>query len=298
MPDVFRLAYVDLATPLLEQAVSYYRDVIGATVVEGGAGGTYLSLGLDHHNIALHAASHPGLRGIGLQVCRGILLEDLAKRLRGAGLTVNAMTDARPGVRTMLDVHVGGHCFQLFPEMDAPAPGFAASGIVPNRIGHLAVLTPDAGKVLRFLTGELGFWTTDWFEERVTFVTCNRDHHVLNVIEAPVTALHHLAFELRGRDHQITAVDQLAHMGRPVLWGPSRHTAGHNYASYHSGADDMLVEFYTDMDVFLPDLNSFEPRPWHGDLPQVPKHWLLSQMTRWETRFEFDFLTAAWGVQP
>jgi len=298
MPNVFRLAYVDLATPSLEQATGYYRDVIGATVIESGAGDTYLSLGLDHHNIALHAAPRPSLRSIGLQLSRDILLEDLAKRLRGSGMTVAAMTDPRPGVRALLEVQAGGHCFQLFQEMDMPAPGFAAAGIVPNRIGHLAVITPDAGKLLQFLTGELGFWKTDWFEEQVTFVTCNRDHHVLNIIEAPVTALHHLAFELRGRDHQITAVDQLAQQGLPVLWGPSRHTAGHNFASYHSGADGMLVEFYTDMDVFLPDLNSFEPRPWHGDLPQLPKHWSFNQMSRWETGFEFDFLTAAWGVEP
>lgn len=298
MPDVFRLAYVDLATPSLDEAVAYYRDVIGATAVETGAGSAYLSLGLDHHNIALHAAPRPGLRNIGLQVCRGVPLAELAERLRGTGLVVETLTDARPGVRTLLQVQVGGHGFQLFQDMDMPAPGFGAAGIVPNRIGHLAVLTPDAGRVLRFLTDGLGFWTTDRFEEQVTFITCNRDHHVLNVIEAPVTALHHLAFELRSRDHQITAVDQLAQTGRPTLWGPSRHTAGHNFASYHHGADDILVELYTDMDVFLPDLNSFEPRPWHGDLPQVPKRWPLSQMTRWDTRFEFDFLTAAWGVQP
>ena len=164
--------------------------------------------------------------------------------------------------------------------------------------GHAVALKTDSRPGAQRSVEVADVGGADGFEVLVTFVTCNRDHHVLNVIEAPVTALHHLAFELRSRDHQITAVDQLAQTGRPVLWGPSRHTAGHNFASYHHGADDILVELYTDMDVFLPDLGSFEPRPWHGDLPQVPKRWLLSQMTRWDTRFEFDFLTAAWGVQP
>lgn len=296
MPNVFRLAYVDLATPALDKATNYYREVIGATVVESGAGGAYLSLGLDHHNIALQAAERPGLRSIGLQVSRDVGLESLATRLRGSGLEVAVKTNARPGVSTLLEVQVGGHCFQLFQAMDTPAPGFAASGIVPNRMGHIALITPDASKLLQFLTSELGFWKTDWFEEQVTFVTCNRDHHVLNIIEGPVTAVHHVAFELRSRDHQLVAVDQLAHKKLPVLWGPSRHTAGHNFASYHSGADGLLVELYTDMDVFLPDLNSFEPRPWHGDLPQVPKRWSFSEMTAWKTRFGFDFLTVAWGV--
>lgn len=296
MPDVFRLAYVDLATPALEEAAAYYRDVIGATVVESGASDAYLSLGLDQHNIALHASPRPGLRSIGLQVGSSVRLEDLATRLRGSGLGAEAKTDSRPGVKSLLEVQVGGHCFQLFQAMEMPAPGFGQKGVVPNRLGHMAVITPDAGKVLQFLTGELGFWKTDWFEEQVTFVTCNRDHHVLNIIEAPVTAVHHIAFELRGRDHQVDAVDKLARNGLPVVWGPSRHTAGHNLASYHHGADGLLVEFYTDMDVFLPDLGSFEPRPWHGDLPQRPKHWPITALTRWETGFSFDLATVAWGV--
>ncbi len=296
MPEVFRLAYVDLATPSLEAATDYYRDVIGATVIESAPSHSYLSLGLDHHNLALHAAPGPALRSIGLQVGRNVRLEDLAARLRRAGLTVDAKTDSRPGVRALLEVRVAGHCFELFEAMDAPAPGFAASGVVPNRLGHMAVLTPDAGKLVQFLTKELGFWTTDWFMEQVTFITCNRDHHVLNIAEAPVTALHHIAFELRGRAHQIEAVDQLARKKHPVVWGPSRHTAGHNLASYHYGADQILVELYSDMDVFLPDLESFEPRPWHEDMPQVPKHWSFDQMTAWQTGFSFDFLTAAWGA--
>jgi len=271
MPDVFRLAYVDLGTPSLEGATAYYRDVIGATVVENGASDAYLSLGLDQHNIALHASPRPGLCKIGLQVGSNVRLEDLAARLRGSGLTVEAKTDSRPGVKSLLDVEVGGHCFQLFQSMDMPAPGFSHTGVVPNRIGHMAVITPDARKLLQFQTNELGFWTTNWFEEQVTFVTCNRDH-------------------------QVDAVDKLTRNGRPVVWGPSRHTTGHNLASHHYGADGLLVEFYTDMDVFLPDLDSFEPRLWHGDLPQKPKHWPITEMTRWQTGFEFDMAAVAWGV--
>ena len=296
MPNVFRLAYVDLATASLDEAVEYYSGIIGATSVESDGNAAYLSLGLDHHNIALHAAPSPGLRAIGLQVGRGVPLDDLARQLRGLGLTATVKTDSRPGVATLLEVPVAGHTFHLFGEMYAPAPGFGARGIVPNRVGHLAVLTPEADKLLRFLTDGLGFWTTDWFEEQVTFVTCNRDHHVLNVIQAPIAAAHHLAFELRGRDHQFHAVDQLARWGHPIVWGPSRHTAGHNLASYHYGADRLLVELYTDMDVYVPDLDNFEPRPWHEDMPQRPQHWRLTQMTAWETRYEFDFLTVAFGT--
>lgn len=36
--------------------------------------------------------------------------------------------------------------------------------------------------------------------------------------------------------------------------GPARHTAGHNVASYHHGADDAIIELYNDVDVFVPEL--------------------------------------------
>ena len=152
--------------------------------------------------------------------------------------------------------------------------------------------------MIGFLTDGLGFSTTDWFEDFVTFVTCNRDHHVLNVIQAPFATMHHLAFQLNGPDHQFRAADLLTRSGVPTLWGPARHTAGHNVASYHHGADGAVIELYNDMDVFVSELGLCEPRPWHADLPQVPKHWPITQMSRWETRYEFDLATAALGGPP
>ena len=81
MPNVFRLAYVDLATPSLDGARGYYQEVLGLVPVETAGGTTYLSLGLDHHNLALHQAPREGLGAIGLQVSAAMPLADLAKHL-------------------------------------------------------------------------------------------------------------------------------------------------------------------------------------------------------------------------
>lgn len=298
MPSVFRLAYVELATPSVERAREYYDGVLGATTVEQTGDAAYLSLGLDHHNLALRRGERAGLNAMGLQVGPSVDLSDLERRIAAKGLAVARQSDPRPGVASLLDVAVGGHHFHLMSEVQAAAPGFGGRGIDPTRLGHIAILTPDAPAVLGFLTELLGFSTTDWFEDFVTFVTCNRDHHVLNVIQAPFATMHHLAFQLNGRDHQFRAADLLTRHKVPTLWGPARHTAGHNVASYHHGADDAVIELYNDMDVFVPELGYCEPRPWHGDLPQVPKHWPITAMTRWETRYEFDLATAALGGPP
>ncbi len=299
MPSVFRLAYVDLATPSVDDARAYYDGVLGATTTEQAGDAAYLSLGLDHHNLALRKADRPGLTAIGLQVGPGVELSDLERRIAGMGLKAERRSDARPGVASLIEISdVGGHTIQLLPEMASVASGLSGRGIDPVRLGHVAVLSTDAARLVSFVTEGLGFSTTDWFEDFVTFVTCNRDHHVLNIIQAPFATMHHLAFQLDGRDHQFRAADLLTRHNTPTLWGPARHTAGHNVASYHHGADGAIIELYNDMDVFVPELGYCEPRPWHADLPQYPKHWPITQMSRWETRYEFDLATAALGGPP
>ena len=293
LPAVFRLGFVERGTDRLEDALAYYTEVIGAKLVEtGGAGEAYLSLGLHHHDLALREIDQPDASIIGFQVRPDLPLDVLERRLRAAGFGVEAKSDARPGTPSLLETRVAGHTFQLFGDMTMPAPGFADRGIVPNRIGHVALLTPEAGTLVRFFRDGLGFAETDWFDRMVTFLTCNRDHHVMNVVEAPIAKIHHVAFELRGQSQQFRAADLLARNARPIVWGPSRHTAGHNLASYHYGPDHLLVELYTDMDVFVREGGYFEPRPWHDSLPQRPKRWPLSHLTTWETPFGFDFSKA------
>ncbi len=289
MPKTFRLAYCEFSSPNLEKELAYYTDLLGATLVETMADGAhYLSLGLDHHNIVLRPGDTAGLLATGWQVGTDVELGRLRSDLLAAGLGSEIM-EATPGLAKRLDVSVAGHRFHLFSEMAQPAPGFAAHGIVPVRLGHVALITPEADTLIKFFEQTLGFYVTDWFEGIATFLTCNYDHHTLNIIGAPVTKLHHIAFELRGNGHQYEASDKLAKARKQIVWGPSRHTAGHNYASYHFDPDHTLIELYTDMDIYLPDAGYFEPRPWHEELPQKPRVWPPDQFNAWDTKFEFDF---------
>ena len=73
----------------------------------------------------------------------------------------------------------------------------------------------------------------------------------------------------------------------PTKWGPSRHPAGHNVAAYHYDPDRTLIELYTDMDVFVPELGMCQPRPWHEHFPMKPKRW-DPQFSAWEVEFGFD----------
>lgn len=293
MYQTFRIAYCDFGSTDVGRMADYYREVMGATEVESGSGSSrYFSLGYDNHNIVIEPAEQSGHTMTGFQLRKGLSVAAFAKTLGDKGLSPKTMTDARPGVKDLVEVEVGGHRLQFIDDIAAVAtPGFGKSGIVPNRIGHVGLISQDAEALTAFFTEVLGFDITDQFEDVATFMTCNRDHHVINVVNAPITKLHHIAFELRGPSHQYVAADMLAKEDIQIVWGPSRHTAGHNYASYHYDPDHTLIELYADMDVYLPDLGYMEPRPWH-DLPQRPKVWPLSEMTRWGTPYEFDFSKA------
>ncbi len=292
MPKTFRLVFCEFASAHLQEELAYYTEIIGARLVTTGPDGAhYLSLGMDHHNIVLRPATQSGLLSTGFQLSVGVTLEDLEADCTRRKLTHSVKADGRPGVGKFLDVEVGGHSFQFFAEIEAPCPGFSPHGIVPVRLGHVALMSPQAEDIISFFEEVLGCYVTDWFDGLATFLTCNYDHHTVNVISAPPTKLHHIAFELRGGAHQYEASDKLAKASKPIVWGPSRHTAGHNYASYHFDPDHTLVELYTDMDIYVPDGGYFEPRPWHEDLPQRPRVWPTTDFNAWQTEYNFDFTT-------
>ncbi len=293
MPKAFRLVFCEFSSPRLDEELAYYTNLLGVTeVFRSSDGAHYLSLGLDHHNIVLRPGDTAGLLSTGFQLSAGTNLEAFREECARRGFEHTLKQGARPGVAQLLEIAVAGHRFEFFSEMEIPAPGFANHGIVPLRLGHVALITPEADVLASFFEEFLGFHVTDWFQDLATFLTCNRDHHTINIIGAPITKLHHLAFELRSSGHQYEAADRLAKAQMPVVWGPSRHTAGHNYASYHFDPDLTLIEFYTDMDVYLSDVGYFEPRPWHDHLPQRPRVWSPENMNAWNTRFDFDFRTA------
>ena len=294
MPKTFRIVFCEFSSPRFEEELAYYTDLIGARkVLQSADGAAYLSLGLDHHNIVLRPGERAALLSTGLQLSAGTDVNRLAAECSRLGFATEMKKGARPGVAELLEVSVAGHRFEFFSSMDMPAPGFSPQGIAPLRLGHVALITPEADVLVRFFQETLAFHVTDWFRDLATFLTCGREHHTMNIIAAPVTKLHHIAFELRGTGHQYDTSDLLAQAHLPIVWGPSRHTAGHNYASYHFDPDHTLVEFYTDMDVYLPDVGYFEPRPWHEDLPQRPRVWSPEDMNAWKTNYDFDFRSAA-----
>jgi catechol 2,3-dioxygenase-like lactoylglutathione lyase family enzyme len=290
MPKVFQLGYVAMGVADFAKARDYYVETLGTTEVDtDGEGNAYLSVGCSHHDIVLRESGEKSLLHLGYQLNPGTDLGEFADEVRAYGLKAGKKSDSQPGVAELIEVEgPGGNVLQFYETIDTPAPGYKSSGISPVRLGHVAVICPEADKLIAFYRDFLGFWETDWIGDVANFLTCNCDHHVVNILNAPPSRIHHIAFQLHeGADHS-RAADKLRSAGVPTRWGPSRHTAGHNLASYHYDPDSTLIELYTDMDVFVPELGMCQPRPWHEHFPMKPKRWGLDELSTWGVNFDFN----------
>ena len=289
MPKVFQLGFVALGVSDFERTRDYYVDTFGTTEVDREKDGTvYLSVGYHHHDMVLRPADDKSLLHLGYQINAGIGLDAFAKDVEAFGLKAQKKSDSQPGIAELVEVEgPAGNIFQFYEAMEAPAPGFKSGTVAPLGLGHVAVISPEAAKLIAFYRDFLGFWETDWIGDLANFLTCSHEHHVVNIVNAPISKVHHIAFQLQDNSHQFRAADRLIAGGVPTKWGPSRHTAGHNVAAYHYDPDNTLIELYTDMDVFVPELGMCQPRPWHEHYPMKPKRW-DPQFSAWEVEFGFD----------
>lgn len=292
-PRVFQLGYVALGTTDLSKSRAHYSEVMGLVETEDNGSEIYFSVGAEHHNLVLREADEKSFLHLGYQLNPDTDIAQFMREVREFGLAAEKKSDAQPGITDLVEVIApGGNVFQFYSDAQTNEHGFRRSGVSPLRLGHVAVVTPEAKKIRQFYEDFLGFHYTDDIGGVATFLTCNRDHHVVNVVDLPESRIHHIAFELSDNADHAKACDVLASSGLPTLWGPARHYAGHNLAGYHYDPDRVMIELYTQMDVYLPAAEAFEPRPWHEENPMRPQSWKPEQMTNWETAFGFDLVTA------
>lgn len=285
MIPVFRLGFVTFFSTNVEAMTHYYTKVLGCTLTELAEDGTaYISNGFEHHHIVIKPSSHRYMEGIGWQISNELSLLEAQAILTAENIPSNLITEKRFGIKEQLEfLDPDGNKVFLYHEMDYCSSGFPLSGIVPNKLGHLSISVKDAEKNVDFYHRILGFHKTDRILDLANFLTCNEDHHTINIIQGEKSYMHHIAFQLRNPAHQYDSSDLLMRHNIPTIWGPSRHTAGHNIASYHLAPDQHVIELYTDMDKYIPQLNIMEPRPWHKEQPLQPKQW--HSFEYWETEF-------------
>src|SRR5262249_56842186 len=105
----------------------------------------------------------------------------------------------------------------------------------------------------RFVVDGLGFQVSDVVPGiEAAFLRCSTDHHNLLVQPAPVTLLHHTAWEVGDVDEIGRGASNLLreHPERHV-WGLGRHAIGSNFFWYLRDPAGNFVEDYNDPRVIV-----------------------------------------------
>jgi catechol 2,3-dioxygenase-like lactoylglutathione lyase family enzyme len=124
----------------------------------------------------------------------------------------------------------------------------------PRKLGHVVVGSTDQAASTRFFTEGIGFKVSDRVPEMAAFLRCSTDHHNLLIQQAPVTFLHHTAWEVDDVDEVGRGATAMLE-GHPErhVWGLGRHHIGSNFFWYLKDPAGSFSEYYSDLDCIIDD---------------------------------------------
>ncbi len=275
------LHHVVFETPDLDAAERFYGDF---GLVPSAREGDVLYLraaGPAHHVLKLVRGTHGRLASIAMSVDTEL---DLRKLASLPGGEVTPIGEPGGGLRVRLTAPGGlvvdavRGIAEVAPlETRAPMPSNLTGAIarpgVPvrlppapseiRRVGHAAIESPQPVALVLWFLRALGMIVSDYqpLDEGsaatpiVSFLRCDRgatptDHHTLAVALGPRTGLAHAAFEVRDIDEIGRGAALLRARGYRHAWGIGRHILGSQIFDYWRAPDGIVVEHYSDGDVF------------------------------------------------
>ncbi len=136
----------------------------------------------------------------------------------------------------------------------------------PRKLGHVVVTTTNFDATSSFFRDLVGFKVSDSIGDVGVFLRCSTDHHNLLVLDAPVTYLHHTAWQVDDVDEIGRGASALLE-GHPErhVWGLGRHHAGSNFFWYLRDPAGNYAEYYSDLD-FIPEDAAWVPESHLGQL--------------------------------
>jgi len=132
-----------------------------------------------------------------------------------------------------------------------------------QRLGHLVLQTTHYHAALNWYLEHLGLIVSDFQyypgqRERgpvMSFIRCDRgrvaaDHHTLALALGPANRYLHSAYQVCDLDALAAGGEYLAEQGYRRSWGIGRHTQGSQIFDYWRDPDGLMVEHFTDGDLF------------------------------------------------
>lgn len=142
----------------------------------------------------------------------------------------------------------------------AMLPRAETDPVVPLRLGHILLFSPDVLASVGFVTNALGMGLADRAQDIIAFCCARKDsdHHVVAFAKSPDVGFHHASFQVNDPDAVGRGGAQLAAHAARGDWGFGRHTIGSNFFHYIQDPWGSWFEYYSDMD-FIDDYSLWTP---------------------------------------
>ncbi|THF55178.1 catechol 2,3-dioxygenase [Pseudothauera rhizosphaerae] len=285
MTGVLRPGHAQVRVLNLEEAVRFYRDVLG--LVETGRdtqGRVYFKCWdeRDHNSYIIREADSAGIDFFAFKVLDRATLDRLEADLRAYGLATERIPAGElleTGERVRFELP-SGHLIELYAEKKAigngiptvnPAPwhGAREHGIAPVRLDHALLYGPDIAQVQKIFTEVLGFYlvervlTPDGNGNAAIWLSCSHKVHDIAFAEYPEKGkLHHCSFMMESWEQVLRAGDIMSMNKVAVDIGPTRHGVTRGCTIY--AWDPSGNRFETFMGGYQP-YPDFEPLTWTFD---------------------------------
>jgi catechol 2,3-dioxygenase-like lactoylglutathione lyase family enzyme len=278
-----RIGHISFTSPDLDKEIDYYTEVNGLVLAAREKDRAFFASKTGVLTARVDKGDRAACTTLSFEVAPDCDFADVSRRLAAEGITSELRNDAVPSIGQVLTFGDNkGTAIELFKDWGYLGSHHQVLGVGPLKLGHVAFVATDVQATARFYQQIMGFRVSDWIDDFFVFMRCNPDHHTVNFIKGTVNKLHHYAFELKDFAHMQNACELFAHRDIPIIWGPVRHGPGHNIATYHRNPDDLVCEFYIELDQLKDeDLGYFDPKPWHRDTPQRPRVWERTTTTIW-----------------
>ena len=259
-----KLGYLSLGVTDLERSIAFYRDMVGLALAGREGKLAFLRCSAQHHELALHQSTEPGLKRIAFEMESAGDLAAAEKSLGSLGIAIEQVTESES--RTL---HIGrairyrvpgaGLPFELYERMDAAPAPFQPHAAKIERLGHVVLQVKHWQQTLDWLMQNANFRTSDFVGGVFAFLRPfpNPLHHSLALGKSERTHLHHLMFMVSDIDDIGRALNRFRKGGVPVTFGPGRHVASGSIFLYFSDPDGMTIEYSFGMERF----EEHSPRP-------------------------------------
>ena len=271
------IRHVGLLSPAIAAHGRFYLEAWGLQAAGKDQHARYFrGSSTEHHILSLHPADRRGLHHLAFSVDGNEAVDAAAAELERRGTTIVAQpheVDEPGGGYGLRFLDPENRCIELSAGVAEHSNGWSGETVEPCRLCHVVLNTAQIDLIVGFYTDVLGFCVSDWMENQMVFLRCNRKHHVIAFNRAGHASVNHVAYVMANVDGVMRGFANLRARGQEPDWGPGRHGPGNNIFCYFKDPAGYVSEFSSDME-YIEDEATHEPAVWR----RVPE-----QIDRWGT---------------